>query len=243
MPDARDHPARRAENARHPGGTGDRAESGAGRAEGAGRPRDPSIDAAVLTATLIALTEHGYTHLSLEDVARRAGTTKPAIRRRWAGRQQLVLAALGSRLGAVDGPDSGCTLCDLDESLKVFVAAFQRLPPDVLGPLLADCASDDTLREQFMTTLFDPPRQAVARTLERARARGDLRPDADLGLVLDLLGALIHYRVLFGHARTGDLELERAVETLLEGIAVDYPALLEHSASVTGAASLHGLHT
>jgi AcrR family transcriptional regulator len=127
----------------------------------AGRPRNPEIDAAVLRATLAVLDELGYGRLTLEEVARRAGTTKPAIYRRWRSRQRLVLAALGRRLGGAEAPDTGCTLCDLDECLKVFVAAFRRMPPDVLGPLFADCTDDPELRAAFMTTLFEPPRAAV----------------------------------------------------------------------------------
>jgi AcrR family transcriptional regulator len=208
----------------------------------AGRPRDPQIDTAVLRATLAVLGQVGYGGLTLEEVARRAGTTKPAIYRRWPGRQQLVLAALALRLGPAKAPDTGCTLCDLDECLKVFVAAFRRMPPDVLGPLFADCASERQLRSAFMTTLFDPPRAAVRLTLERAHARGDLREDVDLDLVLDLIGSLIHYRALFGHARTTDAEIERAVTALLQGIANDYPRLLEHSRQVSGDPKLHRLH-
>ena len=207
-----------------------------------GRPRDPEIDAAVLKAALAALAERGYGRLTLEDVARRAGTTKPAIYRRWPSRQRLVLAALGSRLGGARAPDTGCTLCDLDECLKVFVAAFRRMPPDVLGALFADCAADRELRSAFMTTLFDPPRAAVRETLDRAQARGELRDDVDLELVLDLAASLVHYRALFGHAPTTDLEIERAVEALLQGIAEDYPALLEHSRRTGGAPKLHHLH-
>lgn len=67
-----------------------------------------------------------------------------------------MLAALG-RLGAARAPDTGCTLCDLDECLKVFVAAFRRMPPGVLGPLFADCAGDRELHAAFMSTLFEPP--------------------------------------------------------------------------------------
>jgi AcrR family transcriptional regulator len=210
--------------------------------EGVGRPRDPAIDVAVLEATLAALRDGGYTRLSLEDVARRAGTTKPAIRRRWAGRQRLVLAALGSRIGRLRAPHSGCTLCDLDECLKLFVSAFRRMPPDVIGPLFADCGADRELRAAFMATLFDPPRAAVEQALERAYARGDLREDADLGVVLDMIGSFVHYRVLFGHARIGDREIETAVETLLQGIAADYEQLLEHSRQAAGNARLHHLH-
>jgi AcrR family transcriptional regulator len=208
-----------------------------------GRPRDPQIDTAVLDAATAVLGRSGYGGLTFEAVARAAGTTKPAIYRRWPSRQRLVLAALGRRLGAARAPDTGCTLCDLDECLKVFVAAFRRMPPGVLGPLFADCAGDRELRAAFMASLFEPPRAAVRETLERAHARGDLHHDVDVELILDLLGSLIHYRALFGHAPTSDPEIERAVEALLRGIATDYPALLEHSRQVSGAPKLHRLHT
>jgi AcrR family transcriptional regulator len=207
-----------------------------------GRPRDPQIDAAVLDATLEVLDEAGYGRLALEEVARRAGTTKPAIRRRWPSRQQLVLAALSERLGEARAPDTGCTLCDLDECLKVFVAAFRRMPPGVIAPLFAECAGDRALRAAFMAALFEPPRAAVRQTLERAHARGDLRDEVDLELILDLTASFIHYRALFGHAPTSNVEIERAVEALLQGIAVDYPTLLEHSRQTAGAPQLHHLH-
>ena len=40
--------------------------------------------------------------------------------------------------------------------------------------------------------------------------------------------------MLFGHARTTDAEIERTVEALLQGIATDYPRLLEHSRRMGG---------
>ena len=207
-----------------------------------GRPRDAQIDSAVLEATLGLLAESGYGRLTLEAVARRAGTSKPAIYRRWPVRQQLVLAALRARLGDARAPDTGCTLCDLDECLKVFVRAFRRMPPDVLGPLYADCAGDRELRTAFMTSLFEPPRAAVKETLDRAYARGDVREEVDGDLVLDLIASVIFYRLLFGHAPTSDAEVERVVEALLQGIASDYPRLLEHSRRVTGDPRLHHRH-
>jgi AcrR family transcriptional regulator len=219
-----------------------RAGESTGGAFRVGRPRNRQIDAAVLAATLWVLDRVGYGRLTFEEVARAAGTTKPAIYRRWRNRQELVLAALGTRLGDAVAPDNGCTLCDLDECLKVFVAAFRRMAPDVLGPLFAECSGDRVLRARFMSTLFDPPRAAVRETLDRAYERGDLREGVDRELILDLLGSLVHYRALFGHARTSDTEIERAVEALLQGIAIDYPRLLEQSRLVSGDPKLHHLH-
>ncbi|SDP52929.1 transcriptional regulator, TetR family [Actinopolyspora xinjiangensis] len=207
-----------------------------------GRPRDPQIDMAVLEATLTVLDESGYGQLAIEEVARRAGTTKPAIYRRWSNRPRLALAALATRLGGVETPDSGCTICDLTEGLNVFVAAFRRIHPDVLSPLLADCTADSRLHDEFMTTLFDPPRAAVARMLDHAVARGDLRADLDRGLILDMLGSLVYYRALFGHAPTTESEVDHAVEALLRGIATDYPALVEHSRQLTGDPQTHNTH-
>lgn len=207
-----------------------------------GRPRNPEIDRAVLRATTAALKRTGYVHLSLEEVAREAGTSKPALYRRWPGRQQLVLAALGAQLGEVEPPDTGCILCDLDDCLKLFVRAFRSMPPGVLGPLFADCSADPRLRADFMTALFEPPREAVRRTLVRARAEGRLRDDVDLELVLDLIGSFVHYRVLFGHAPTTDAEVERAVRALLQGVGVDYSGLLEQSRRVKGDPKMHHLH-
>ncbi|WP_219412566.1 TetR/AcrR family transcriptional regulator [Pseudonocardia nigra] len=198
------------------------------------RPRDPQIATAVLEATLAVLDESGYARLTIEEVARRADTTKPAIYRRWPARQHLVLAALATRLGTAPVPDTGCTLCDLGEGIAVFVAAFRRMRPDVLGPLFADCAATPELRDAFLTTLFDPPRAAVAQMLDHAVARGDLREDIDRDLVLDMLGSLVHYRALFGHAGTTAAEVGQAVEALLGGIAVDYPRLVAHSRELTG---------
>lgn len=209
---------------------------------GAGRPRDTHIDAAVLDAAHALLGESGYTRFGIETVARRAGTSKPTVYRRWPTRQQLVLSVLARQLGEVHAPDTACTLCDISECIALYVQAFERMPPDVLGPLLADCTGSPELHHEFMSALFDPPRVAVDRTLERALERGDLRTDFDRPLTLDLLGSLVHYRALFGHAATSGEEVASAVETLLRGIATDYPALLEHAQQQDSRSQAHDSH-
>jgi AcrR family transcriptional regulator len=207
-----------------------------------GRPRDTHIDQAILKTTLTLLDKKGYAGLVLEEVARQARTTKPAIYRRWETRPNLALAALQMRLEGIETPDTGCTICDLDEGLNIFVAVFQQIRPDVLGPLFAECATEPELRRKFMGTLFEPPRRSVLRMLETAAARGDLRPDLDIELVLDMLGSLVHYRALFGHAPLEPSDVENAVASLLSGIATDYPALVEHSRELAGASPAHAVH-
>lgn len=92
---------------------------------------------------------------------------------------------------------------------------------------MADCTADD-LRATFMTTLFDPPRTAVATVLDRALARGDLRADLDRVVTVDLLASLVHYRALYGHPATDATTVEHIVATLLNGIAADATAMEHH---------------
>lgn len=211
-----------------------------------GRPRSQQIDDALITATLELLAEQGYPGVSLEAVARRAGTSRPSIYRRWSGRTPLVLTAVAARLDIPAPPDTGCTLCDIDESFNVFLSAYRTIRPDVLSALYADCAPDPELRAQYLATIMEPARTAVGHTLDRAVARGDLRDTIDRDLLLDMVGSLVHYRAMFGPEHLGDAEAQHALEVLLQGAAVDYPALVEHSEALeqeeTSPAGSHHQH-
>lgn len=194
-----------------------------------GRPRNPHISESAIAAALELLDEQGYSEVTFEAVARRAGTSRPAIYRRWSSRPALVLSALTAVLAVPEQPDTGCTLCDIEESFQVFLAAYRRIRPEVLSALYADCAADPDLRQRYVDTIVEPARTAVGDTLQRAKARGDLRQDSDDELLLDLVGALVHYRAMFRPEHISDSEAERAVEMLLQGAARDYPALVAHS--------------
>ena len=72
-----------------------------------GRPRDPRIDDAVLGATVDLLGETGYADLSVDAIARHAGTSKPAIYRRWPSKAHLVHEAVFPIGEATALPDTG----------------------------------------------------------------------------------------------------------------------------------------
>lgn len=94
-----------------------------------------------------------------------------------------------------------------------------------------------------MTTLFQPPRDAVVQVLDAAIARGDLRADTYRELLLDLLASLVHYRALFGHASTSDNNVEEAVHALLRGVAANYEHLVAISQAKTGDPRIHHRHS
>ncbi|AXY20850.1 Bacterial regulatory protein, tetR family [Komagataeibacter saccharivorans] len=64
------------------------------RVRGRTRRRGAALEEAILEAAWAEITERGYEELTLENVARRAGTSRPVLRRRWPGRTALATAAL-----------------------------------------------------------------------------------------------------------------------------------------------------
>lgn len=210
---------------------------------GRGRPRDESIDQAVLEAAAQALDEGGYRAVSIEDVARRAGASKSALYRRWPNRRRLVLAVLAERLGRLEAPDTGCTLCDLHECLVLVTRAVDRLGAGTLAQLTAEGTDDAELRTELMEVVMDPPRREVHRTLYKARARGDLADHIDLPLTVDVLASLTFYRQLLGDGPMDSEEIETVVTGLLRGIATDYDELVrvysEHEEHEAGQPTTH----
>lgn len=199
---------------------------------GAGRPRDPGIDTAVLTAAGRQLDDRGFQALSFESVARTAHTTRAAIYRRWPTRTHLALAVVAWRLDVPPAPDTGCTLCDLAEGMKVFLSAFRTLRPDVLNAIHVACANDEELRAEYRRIVDEPPRAVVTGLLQRAQRRGDLREDVDIGSLLDILNAVIHHRAVVGATHLSNDEAEALIEILMRGAASDYERLVAHSRTI-----------
>jgi AcrR family transcriptional regulator len=79
------------------------------------RRRGPELEAALLDAAWDELVEAGFAKLTMESVASRAGTGIAVLYRRWANKDELVLAALAHQRSThpVDIADTGTLRGDL----------------------------------------------------------------------------------------------------------------------------------
>ena len=195
-------------------------------ATGRGRPRSTGIDDAVRAAAAEALDRDGYAGVVIEEVARRAGVSKTAVYRRWPNRRALTLVVLQDRLGRIEAPETGCTLCDVHEALVLVTEATCSLGAGTLAQLIAEGVD-----ERLSDVALDPPRRAVHRLLFAARRRGDLREDVDLALTVDTLISLVFYRLLLGEDAMTSEEIETVVTAVLRGIAADPEGLLREYAA------------
>src|ERR1700737_1785043 len=144
-----------------------------------GRPRDPRIDSAVLRSTVDLVGETGYAGLSVDAIARRAGTSKPAIYRRWPSKAHLVHEAVFPLSDATELPDTGSLAGDVREMVRRTVTvlttpAARAALPGLVGEMAADLPLHAALLARFAHILA----RGLSERLADATARGGLRPDA-----------------------------------------------------------------
>jgi AcrR family transcriptional regulator len=188
----------------------------------AGRPRSAEADAAIVRATLEVLREEGFRGLSVEAVRQRAGVGKATIYRRFADKEALVRAAIGAIHADLQAPDTGSIAGDV---AALWEEGYARRAPGwaTFAPrLLAEAADDPDMHAIFRTVLIEPRRAVFRTVLEHAAARGEIRDDLDLELIVDLMAGPVIYRLLIDAGDTTVIDRRGAAGTLdllLHGIA------------------------
>lgn len=115
-----------------------------------GRPRDPKIDEAVLDAVRDLLLEVGYAGLSLTAIAERAGTTRPALSRRWPSLPHLVHEAAFPADLTLPRADPG-TAPDVRALVAGSLAAFAHPVARAAAPgLVAAITADPGLHRRLL---------------------------------------------------------------------------------------------
>jgi AcrR family transcriptional regulator len=150
----------------------------------AGRPRNPALDGAILSAAVRQLGQLGYAGMSLESVAAAAGTTVPSLRRRYQNKAELVAGVIGSL--RVEEPPAGAPSprAHALAILENFHSNLRAIPAlAILGSLLVEEERHPELLHLFETRLVEP-RRAL---LRQALAAGDLPDSADLDALTSML--------------------------------------------------------
>jgi AcrR family transcriptional regulator len=159
------------------------------------RRHGEQLESALLVAGWDELVEVGYARLTMESVAVRARTSEPVLYRRWANKDQLVLAAMEHHRKAnpVAVPDTGALRGDLlayltavSETLAGFYAIAAAA---AFSGLLADTGRTPAQARDQIVDAQQLPRVRVI--YQRAQDRGELDlarvPSAVLAMPFDLV--------------------------------------------------------
>ncbi len=182
-----------------------------------GRPRSEEAHRAILDATLELLAELGFSALTVEGVATRAGVGKATIYRRWPSKLLLVVEAFG-HLPGFDEVDTGSLADDLKKMLRGYLQAFNSTALSAVLPSLAGERRHNPELSQLFEPVSKERRRPLMRALERAVERGELSPDVDLELAADLVVGPIAVSLFFKGGKLNPRMVGPMVDMALDGI-------------------------
>src|SRR5882672_2499691 len=138
------------------------------------RRRGAALEQAILRAAMDELAETGYAGLSMDRVARRAGTNKNAIYRRWPNRAALGIAAYQQfAVANAQIPDTGELRGDALELMRLANRTWSSPTGGILRALLAGARDDPQLLAQIQERSADAGSAAWLTILARAVSRGE----------------------------------------------------------------------
>ena len=158
-----------------------------------GRPRSSRADEAILEAASDLMIEGGIDGASIDQIAKRAGVTRPTVYRRYPGRTELLIAAIHWTFRYQ--PEQIPEPRDIEQMLRWWARAIEAPENARIRRLtlrLMPFAHDDPEFGEAFRRLSVEPRNAHLRgALKREQERGRFPEDTDLEIVRQILAGAV----------------------------------------------------
>lgn len=182
----------------------------------------PEVTTALTRALMEEWARVGYSALSLEAVAKRAGVGKAALYRRWPSKLAMVSESFAT-LSLVAGPlpDRGSFPADLDAALRELRRLLRHpLVRRILPDLHAEMPRSPELARLVRRHVQAPRRARLAELVERAKIRRELPPGCDADTAAELIVAPLYWRLVVAGGRADDAWLDEVAAGVMAGLGV-----------------------
>ena len=190
------------------------------------RKKSAQCRLAILDAACGVMEDKGYLDMSIEEVACRAKAGKQTVYRHFGNKPRLALEAFVHKVSQEpELPDTGSLRSDLRAYLDR-VSSMMDVPHKrvMLGGLLAEVQADAELGEAFRQTIVEAKRAALRTVFQRGIARGEVAPEADLDVLVDLIQGPLWYRLLVSGSRVGPRFAQGLADAVTLAAGVPVPA-------------------
>lgn len=191
------------------------------------RRHGAELEEAILDAAWAELSEVGYTALTIEAVAKRAGTSKPVIYRRWSSRAALVVSAWARQQPVTSQtPDMGSLRADLVGLFSRIAKRMSGMMSNAIAGVMVEAFKHPEVQGLLRERLDSAPLTgAVRRIVDTAVARGELKPTELPQRVLRLpLDLVRNEAITYGHPLSEEMVASMVDDIyipLLKGLATE----------------------
>jgi AcrR family transcriptional regulator len=179
------------------------------KAHGLGRPRSEETRRLILKTTLSLLENETLQSISIERIAREAGVSKATIYRWWSSKVSVVIDAFIEH-HVINTP----MMHDVEpreaiaQHMRSLARQYAGWGGQIVAQILAEAQSDPDIRREFHERFHNSRREMVRGVLNAWRASGQIGPDVDAEILMDVLYGPIYMRLLIGHAPLTDQFME-----------------------------------
>ena len=166
-----------------------------------GRPRDAALDLRIAEAALDVLADQGIASFTIEAVAQRAGVGKAAIYRRYAGRDEVLAAAMDYLRDDLPlAPPQGSARERLEKVLdSIRTPMMATRSGRIMAQVISASAHHPDFLASFYARVLGPRRRLLVGILREGVDEGWVDPQADLDVVATLLvGPMIFLKMWHG---------------------------------------------
>ena len=178
--------------------------------------RSEQVVRRVLDAALVELSRSGYADFRMEAIASKAEVNKTTIYRRWPNRMALVTALVDRMripIRETPLPDTGQLESDLVEAFGRRFAIGRKIEGRAWARLLSERHNPEV--ESIIGAAVRERRGEWMTMVTRAIRRGELPPNTDAQLLLEVVRAIVDSRSSSGRLDANWLTL--AVQTVIAG--------------------------
>ena len=185
-----------------------------------GRPRGPSrsVLASVVEATGAELAAAGYPAFSMERVAERARVHRSTLYKHWPTKRDLVVAfARRTYEQRLPSPDTGTWEGDLRALIDDLARSIADPTSRALFGALAAAGHSDPELQSAVLEMWRADTEQHLTPIERAKARGEIDPAVDAGLLLEAISAPLIERLCVTGVPITPHFVEFTIELVLRG--------------------------
>jgi AcrR family transcriptional regulator len=189
--------------------------------KGSGRKRSTQSQQAVLAATAALLKNNHVRELTIDAVSLKAGVSKATIYRWWPNKAFLALDACTTTLVQdLHVPDTGCAREDFSRQLRATIRLFKSPTGRLVRQFLAEGQTDEAFRKAFTQRFLGPRREAIRAIWERGVERGEISPQSNPEIVLDVIFGAAVLRTLTSHAPITGSDADEIIDSVFSGISI-----------------------
>lgn len=185
--------------------------------------RDARVErtvAKVLDAVRRLLRTEGLGSVTFGRVSRETGVSRTTLYRHWSGPSALIAEAWARVAPSNRVPHTGDLAGDL---VGLFIGVRDVVESSTMRrslPALLVAAQRDPVISELHARFVEDRRAPIVERLRVAVAEGQISPDADPELLVDLLSGPLFYRQLLRRAGTSDADVRAIVSSVLASVRV-----------------------